>query len=238
MARHLRLQHGRWCFSYRTLCLFRYDILFKYCLRCVSHQFGHLSAHFHAVQTWTGSLSGCVSAEPSSAAKTIMAHIHSPNSCFAIPGLLHTHAGGCDPTKSGDAVDDTPASLGGQSACTNTCCTGDNLDTCPDLAGLDPVDNYMSYAGDNRCRVRFTTGQLDRMRAQYELYRKPATQPVATQEPVTTLPVCSNSWLQLCETSAECCSGICSPLFCLGSVFSSTCSPLNWCSFFGLMFGF
>ena len=189
------------------------------------------------------------------------------------PGLLHTHSGGCDPSK-GDAVDDTPASTGGRSTCSNTCCTGDNLDTCPALPGLDPVDNYMSYAADTQCRVLFTTGQKDRMRAQYELYRNPPDTPVPPVSPVPPVapvptpaptecsgwdlvlglcdppmappvaaPVddgsqtCGNSWLEPCETSDDCCSGICIPFFCLGFIFSPSCSFLDWCAIFGALFG-
>ena len=178
----------------------------------------------------------------------------------------------------GDAVDDTPASTGSRSTCSNTCCTGDNLDTCPALPGLDPVDNYMSYAGDNLCRVRFTTGQKDRMRAQYELYRKPpdtptqpvipAPTPVVTAspesfvcsgwdavlglcDPPVAAPVdssggppvaapqqtCGNSWLESCETGADCCSGICGPLFCFSFLFAPQCSLLDWCAIFGALFG-
>lgn len=69
-----------------------------------------------------------------------------------------------------------------------------NWNSCPSLPGRDPVDNYMStsykhcaalggihvsprttaYSTDNLCRSRFTSGQVERMIAQYELYRKPA----------------------------------------------------------------
>lgn len=58
-------------------------------------------------------------------------------------GLWHTFDGGCE--EPGDYVDDTPAeaypSLGD-----NDNCPEEGRNTCPDRPGVDPVDNYMTYA--------------------------------------------------------------------------------------------
>lgn len=75
-------------------------------------------------------------------------------------GLFHTFESGCE--GGGDMVDDTPALKIGWDC-------DENLDTCPDLPGKDPVHNFLSY-GD--CRNVFTPGQGARMRSQYDLYRK------------------------------------------------------------------
>lgn len=58
-------------------------------------------------------------------------------------GLLHTFDGGCEGP--GDYVNDTaaeaypPLSDGDE-------CPKEGRNTCPDLPGLDPIDNYMTYA--------------------------------------------------------------------------------------------
>jgi len=116
-----------------------------------------------------------------------------------------------------DMVDDTPRHEARN--CQGGCCPAD-LDTCTELPGLDPVDNYMSeflvdllasaphdvchtdcspfytvalcfastaYGLDNTCRTEFTEGQMLRMRAQYEVYRKPPQQPTAS--PSTAAPI-------------------------------------------------
>ena len=57
--------------------------------------------------------------------------------------LLHTFTGApCDLIN--DEVDDTPAQAGPSSGCSDP-----QTDTCPDLEGLDPIHNYMDYAGDS-----------------------------------------------------------------------------------------
>ncbi|KAJ4245226.1 hypothetical protein NW762_014096 [Fusarium torreyae] len=58
----------------------------------------------------------------------------------------------------GDMIDDTPASL--VTSADGKC--HDGKDTCPDLAGRDPVHNYMDYTTDP-CRNTFTPNQKTRM---------------------------------------------------------------------------
>ena len=76
-------------------------------------------------------------------------------------GLIHTFQGGC---KDRDEVADTPA----QSGPTITCAPG--RDSCPDLPGVDDVENFMNYANDN-CWSRFTPGQVARMTAVVDRFR-------------------------------------------------------------------
>ncbi|KAM3564082.1 hypothetical protein ARSEF4850_002021 [Beauveria asiatica] len=74
-------------------------------------------------------------------------------------GLLHTFQGGC--SKNNDYVADTPALINHWS-CNKT------ADTCPDMPGLDPVNNFMSYG---YCRNEFTPGQVTRMKSMYQKFR-------------------------------------------------------------------
>ena len=76
-------------------------------------------------------------------------------------GLLHTFEGGCvNGTEVGDLVADTPAQDDGM----NIYVCDENLDTCPDDPGNDPVHNFMNYTPDG-CANRFTPGQVTRMEA-------------------------------------------------------------------------
>ncbi|OAA44542.1 metalloprotease 1 [Beauveria brongniartii RCEF 3172] len=75
-------------------------------------------------------------------------------------GLLHTFEGNCD--KNNDYVADTPAMQMNYHTCNKT------IDTCPDMPGNDPVNNFMSY-GD--CIREFTPGQVTRMKSMYQKFR-------------------------------------------------------------------
>jgi hypothetical protein len=58
-------------------------------------------------------------------------------------GLYHTFGSStCDPKSDGDGVNDTPQHL---NKATINCHVAESLrDTCPNIPGLDPVDNFMS----------------------------------------------------------------------------------------------
>jgi hypothetical protein len=77
-------------------------------------------------------------------------------------GLYHTFQGGC--TATNDEVADTPA----QSSPTTGCPVG--RDSCPTLAGLDPIHNYMDYSYDD-CYTTFSAGQSTRITTMWNAYR-------------------------------------------------------------------
>ena len=72
-------------------------------------------------------------------------------------GLQHTFNNGCD--GDGDSIADTPAEASPGFGCQI------GRDSCPSIAGDDPIHNYMDYS-DDCCMYRFTEDQVDRMIAQ------------------------------------------------------------------------
>ena len=77
--------------------------------------------------------------------------------------MHHTFYNNCSTTN--DGVGDTPAHHEDYNSICN-----DNLDSCPDLPGTDPVHNYMNYT-NNACRTEYSSGQKDRMHAMVAQYR-------------------------------------------------------------------
>lgn len=80
-------------------------------------------------------------------------------------GLYHTFQGGCAKKASGgDGVADTPAERSPAYGCPS------GRDSCANIAGLDPIENFMDYS-DDACMFKFTTGQSARADAQCLTYR-------------------------------------------------------------------
>jgi Pregnancy-associated plasma protein-A len=107
--------------------------------------------------------------------------------------LAHTFSGGC--SSPNDGIEDTPA----QASASDSGCFDANRDTCPNLPGKDPVNNYMDLAAD-ACGKEFTRDQLLRMRAMWFIYRAPLAAPptkaptkspsmAPVPAPVKTVPV-------------------------------------------------
>lgn len=80
-------------------------------------------------------------------------------------GLLHTFEGySCD--GDGDYIADTPQ----QSTSTDGCPVSPPKDSCSQVAGLDPIHNYMDYSND-ACYTSFTPLQQDRMQTMWNMFR-------------------------------------------------------------------
>ena len=87
-------------------------------------------------------------------------------------GLLHTFEGGC--SEPNDFVLDTAMQdgpTGGFFLNADVCFEPGSVNTCPDFRD-DAVRNHMNIVPDI-CSEEFTDGQISRMKAQYNIWRKP-----------------------------------------------------------------
>ena len=76
--------------------------------------------------------------------------------------LRHTFSASCG--VDGDGISDTPRHLDSELWTCN-----DNLDSCPNDDGNDPVHNYMTYTSSS-CQYEFTSGQEDNVHYAIETY--------------------------------------------------------------------
>lgn len=85
-------------------------------------------------------------------------------------GLYHTYNGrSC--TGNGDLVADTPQESEPSYDCNPNDPTSFYKDSCPDLEGLDPWNNFLDIAYDH-CMSEFTLGQAFRMHDNWAAYRE------------------------------------------------------------------
>ena len=100
-------------------------------------------------------------------------------------GLYHTFEGGC--SEPGDYVLDTAMQDGPTGGL--DCFEVDSINTCPDFR-TDAVRNIMNYLPD-KCATEFSDGQIARMKAQYNIWRKPTPRaPSPNPSPSPSFPSC------------------------------------------------
>lgn len=99
---------------------------------------------------------------------------------------------GC-PSDRGDFVSDTPSQRvsGDRVIPLNTCPVEFNVDSCPSNRGLDPLRNFMDYT-DDTCKdfdgdEGYTTGQVARMVASWNMFRTSDDTIVTTPMEVTPI---------------------------------------------------
>ncbi len=145
-------------------------------------------------------------------------------------GLYHTFQGGCN---GGDEVSDTPAEA--SPAYGKPCLTSPALDTCPTIAGVDPVQNYMDYT-DDLCMNQFSPLQKARMRTMLLQYKPTmANGGAAPTTSPTSATVCPSSAPLKCTgaTKQYCCpyglNG--STSVCCSSTDSCVCSQTGFCPY-------